>query len=110
MSQKSTTVLRQIGGCDWISTDFHIQPRIHTKAIRPWPTRPRHFSCPPFLPLMWVAERHRRILDLLQTHHRLTTEHFAEALSVSKETVRRDLIELERSGQLARVHGGAVPP
>lgn len=46
---------------------------------------------------MWVAERHRRILDLLQTHHRLTTEHFAEALSVSKETVRRDLIELERS-------------
>ncbi|MFG6489638.1 DeoR/GlpR family DNA-binding transcription regulator [Roseateles sp. BYS78W] len=59
---------------------------------------------------MWVAERHRRILDLLQTHHRLTTEHFAEALGVSRETVRRDLIELERSGQLARVHGGAVPP
>ncbi|MCE4553830.1 DeoR/GlpR family DNA-binding transcription regulator [Roseateles cellulosilyticus] len=59
---------------------------------------------------MWVAERHRRILDLLQTHHRLTTEHFAEALGVSRETVRRDLIELERSGHLARVHGGAVPP
>ncbi|MBI3346738.1 MAG: DeoR/GlpR transcriptional regulator [Burkholderiales bacterium] len=59
---------------------------------------------------MWVAERHRRILDLLQTHHRLTTEHFAESLGVSRETVRRDLIELERSGQLARVHGGAVPP
>lgn len=59
---------------------------------------------------MWVAERHQRILDLLQVHQRLTTEHFAEALGVSKETVRRDLIELERSGQLARVHGGAVPP
>ncbi len=59
---------------------------------------------------MWVAERHQRILDLLQAHQRLTTEHFAEALGVSKETVRRDLIELERSGQLARVHGGAVPP
>lgn len=59
---------------------------------------------------MWAAERHRRILDLLQTHQRLTTDHFAEALGVSKETVRRDLIELERSGQLARVHGGAVPP
>ncbi|CAM3703960.1 DeoR/GlpR family DNA-binding transcription regulator [Roseateles saccharophilus] len=59
---------------------------------------------------MWVAERHRLILDLLQTHQRLTTEHFAEALGVSRETVRRDLIELERSGHLARVHGGAVPP
>lgn len=59
---------------------------------------------------MWVADRHRLILDLLQTHQRLTTEHFAEALGVSRETVRRDLIELERSGHLARVHGGAVPP
>jgi DeoR/GlpR family transcriptional regulator of sugar metabolism len=58
---------------------------------------------------MWVAERHQRIVDLLQAHQRLTTEQFAEALKVSKETVRRDLIELERSGQLARVHGGAVP-
>lgn len=29
---------------------------------------------------------------------------------MSKETVRRDLIELERSGRLVRVHGGAVPP
>lgn len=58
---------------------------------------------------MWVAERHQRILDLLQARQRLTTEHFAEALGVSRETIRRDLIELERSGQLARVHGGAVP-
>lgn len=59
---------------------------------------------------MWVAERHSCILDLLQTHQRLTTERFAAALGVSKETVRRDLIELERLGQLTRVHGGAVPP
>lgn len=58
---------------------------------------------------MWVAERHRLILDLLQTHQCLTTERLADALRVSKETVRRDLIELERLGQLARVHGGAVP-
>lgn len=58
---------------------------------------------------MWVADRHRHILDLLQTHHRLTTDRFAVALGVSRETVRRDLIELERAGRLARVHGGAVP-
>ncbi|MCY4745339.1 DeoR/GlpR family DNA-binding transcription regulator [Pelomonas sp. UHG3] len=58
---------------------------------------------------MWVAERHRRILDLLQTHQGLTTDRLAQALGVSKETVRRDLIELARLGQLARVHGGAVP-
>ncbi|PTT92835.1 DeoR/GlpR transcriptional regulator, partial [Pelomonas sp. HMWF004] len=54
---------------------------------------------------MWVAERHRLILDLLGTHQGLTTDRFAEALGVSRETVRRDLIELERAGRLARVHG-----
>lgn len=58
---------------------------------------------------MWVAERHRLILELLGSHQGMTTEKFADMLGVSRETVRRDLIELERSGHLARVHGGAVP-
>jgi DeoR/GlpR family transcriptional regulator of sugar metabolism len=57
---------------------------------------------------MWVAERHRLILELLGSHQGLTTERFADMLGVSRETVRRDLIELEKAGQLARVHGGAV--
>ncbi|RTL33476.1 MAG: DeoR/GlpR transcriptional regulator [Burkholderiales bacterium] len=57
---------------------------------------------------MWVAERHRLILELLGAHQGLTTEKFADALGVSRETVRRDLIELEKAGHLARVHGGAV--
>lgn len=57
---------------------------------------------------MWVAERHRLILELLGSHQGLTTEKFADLLGVSRETVRRDLIELERAGHLARVHGGAV--
>lgn len=57
---------------------------------------------------MWVAERHRRILELLGSHQGMTTERFADMLGVSRETVRRDLIELEKAGHLARVHGGAV--
>lgn len=57
---------------------------------------------------MWVAERHRLILELLGSHQGMTTDRFADMLGVSRETVRRDLIELERAGQLARVHGGAV--
>jgi len=57
---------------------------------------------------MWVAERHRLILELLGAHQGMTTEKFADMLGVSRETVRRDLIELEKAGQLARVHGGAV--
>jgi len=58
---------------------------------------------------MWVQERHDRIVALLNERQRLTTEMFAAELGVSKETIRRDLIELELSGKLARVHGGAIP-
>jgi len=58
---------------------------------------------------MWAHERHSRIVALLNERQRLTTEAIAAELSVSKETIRRDLIELELSGKLSRVHGGAIP-
>ena len=58
---------------------------------------------------MWAHERHARIVALLDERQRLTTENIAAELAVSKETIRRDLIELELSGKLSRVHGGAIP-
>ena len=58
---------------------------------------------------MWSLERHKKIIALLNERQRLTTEMFAAELGVSRETVRRDLIELEQMGRLSRVHGGAVP-
>ncbi|MDT9001135.1 DeoR/GlpR family DNA-binding transcription regulator [Paucibacter sp. APW11] len=58
---------------------------------------------------MWLHERHKKIIALLNERQRLSTEMFAAELRVSRETVRRDLIELEQSGQLSRVHGGAIP-
>jgi DeoR/GlpR family transcriptional regulator of sugar metabolism len=58
---------------------------------------------------MWIHQRHEQILALLKQHERLTTEAFAESLGVSKETIRRDLIDLEQVGKLRRVHGGAIP-
>lgn len=58
---------------------------------------------------MWAHERHSRIVALLHERQRLTTESIAAELAVSKETIRRDLIELELSGKLSRVHGGAIP-
>ncbi|MEO5688756.1 MAG: DeoR/GlpR family DNA-binding transcription regulator [Burkholderiaceae bacterium] len=58
---------------------------------------------------MWAHERHSRIVALLNERQRLTTESFSTELGVSKETIRRDLIELELSGKLSRVHGGAIP-
>jgi DeoR family fructose operon transcriptional repressor len=55
-----------------------------------------------------AVERRRRILTSLERSAAITTDRFAADLGVSPETVRRDLIELERRGMLRRVHGGAA--
>lgn len=54
------------------------------------------------------AERHRRILELLEDHRVVRVSALAELLVVSEVTVRRDLEALERRGLLERTHGGAV--
>ena len=57
---------------------------------------------------MWSEARHQKIRMLLQRHARITTEDAIQALGVSRETVRRDFLELEALGLLQRVHGGAI--
>lgn len=59
---------------------------------------------------MWIGERQRRILNLIATVGRIEAEAMAEQLRVSRETIRRDLKQLEQDGRIRRVHGGAVPP
>lgn len=54
--------------------------------------------------------RHPEILDLARREGRVTVEGLARHFGVTVQTVRRDLAELAQSGQLARVHGGAVLP
>lgn len=53
--------------------------------------------------------RHRAILAALQRGGRVGVAGLAHDLGVSGMTIRRDLAELDRGGQLRRVHGGAVP-
>lgn len=57
---------------------------------------------------MLQATRFRRITALLATFEQLSTERVAQELGVSRETVRRDVLELEAQGSLRRVHGGIV--
>jgi DeoR family transcriptional regulator, glycerol-3-phosphate regulon repressor len=59
---------------------------------------------------MLVEERRERIVLMLGGEENLTVNRLAEVLSVSRETIRRDLSVLERRGRLTKVHGGAVPP
>lgn len=57
---------------------------------------------------MIVQERHDRILSLLRAHEAVEIPDLCRALGVSRETVRKDLYDLERDGLLTKVRGGAV--
>ncbi|MCB6185285.1 DeoR/GlpR family DNA-binding transcription regulator [Leeia sp. TBRC 13508] len=57
---------------------------------------------------MWQEERYQRIKALLNTQDRVTIEQIISNLGVSRETVRRDLLNMEEQGLLKRVHGGII--
>ena len=54
--------------------------------------------------------RWRKLRDLVHEHGILRVEELAAELGVSAATVRRDLAALEASGELRRIHGGAMAP
>ncbi len=57
---------------------------------------------------MSPQERKKLILDLLAEKESLSVKEFAERLSISEITIRRDLLLLSEQGLLARTHGGAM--
>ncbi len=57
---------------------------------------------------MLANERHKIILDLLKDNNVVTIKELKEATNVSIETIRQDLLNLENSGRITRVHGGAI--
>ena len=57
---------------------------------------------------MLKEERHRRILEVLQSEGRLVAAELPDLLGVSGHTIRRDLDELAEARSLQRVHGGAL--
>jgi DeoR family fructose operon transcriptional repressor len=58
---------------------------------------------------MYAEERQQEILRLARANGRVDVLALAEELSVTGETIRRDLTTLERAGVVRRVHGGAIP-
>jgi DeoR family fructose operon transcriptional repressor len=58
---------------------------------------------------LYAEERQQRIVSLARADGRVDVAELAAELSVTSETVRRDLTVLERQGVLRRVHGGAIP-
>ena len=58
---------------------------------------------------MYAEERQQEILRRARAEGRVDVLRLAEELSVTGETIRRDLTVLERAGVIRRVHGGAIP-
>ena len=57
---------------------------------------------------MLYSERHDLILKIVNEKGAVSVAELTEALGVSESTIRRDLLELSRSGSLKKVHGGAT--
>ncbi|HLS15276.1 MAG TPA: DeoR/GlpR family DNA-binding transcription regulator [Beutenbergiaceae bacterium] len=59
---------------------------------------------------MLAATRRARLGELVRERASVHNEDVARELGVSVETVRRDLEHLDRTGEVVRVHGGAIAP
>ncbi|WP_075981226.1 DeoR/GlpR family DNA-binding transcription regulator [Bacillus massilinigeriensis] len=57
---------------------------------------------------MLQEERHKQILEQLEENNTVRISELSESLGVTKQTVRRDLSELEKAGFIKKVHGGAI--
>lgn len=57
---------------------------------------------------MLVAERQRKIVDLVNERSSIRVTELSNIFGVTEETIRRDLEKLEKENQLMRTHGGAV--
>lgn len=57
---------------------------------------------------MLASERYEKIKRLLEENGAVNVNDLMKLFNVSLETVRRDLLKMEQSKQLKRVHGGAV--
>ena len=57
---------------------------------------------------MYAAERQQLIETLVASEGRVVVVDLARRFGVTTETVRRDLDQMETSGLVRRVHGGAV--
>lgn len=58
---------------------------------------------------MLVGERRLKIIDLLEEKGNVVVSDLSSLLSVTAETIRRDLEGLEKEGLLKRTYGGAIP-
>lgn len=57
---------------------------------------------------MLKEERQRKIVELVESHGKVTVEQLTSQFNVSDMTIRRDLKRLDEIGWIERTHGGAL--
>lgn len=57
---------------------------------------------------MLAAERKAKIIEFVKRTNIATVTQLSEEFNVHEATIRRDLSEIEREGQLRRTHGGVI--
>ncbi|MEC3885815.1 DeoR/GlpR family DNA-binding transcription regulator [Halobacillus sp. HZG1] len=57
---------------------------------------------------MLKQERQQTIIDIVNEEHKVIASDLSRRLSVSEDTIRRDLKELDSQGVIKRVHSGAL--
>lgn len=79
--------------------DYYRSCAMARPAMRPGYDREMH---------MFRNERHDEILQILARDGRVSTIDLAKRYSVSEDSIRKDLQQLDAEGKLHRVYGGAV--
>lgn len=59
---------------------------------------------------MVSEHRQEMILKIVKERHSVTVTELTELLGISESTARRDIVQLDKSGKLIKVYGGAVFP
>ncbi|KEI97832.1 DeoR/GlpR family DNA-binding transcription regulator [Clostridium botulinum] len=59
---------------------------------------------------MYQEERMNKILEYLKINKRIKVDEICKMCNVSRDTARRDLVNLEKEGAILRTHGGAILP
>jgi DeoR/GlpR family transcriptional regulator of sugar metabolism len=59
---------------------------------------------------MLKKERQAYILHQVNLHNKVLSSSLSVEISVSEDTIRRDLQELADEGKIIKVHGGALTP
>ena len=55
-----------------------------------------------------IQERRQKILDYITERSKAELAELAKAFNTTEATIRRDLIELEKTKLIVRTHGGAI--